>query len=112
MVKFYAALFIAVAIAALALAIPIEKEHARELQAESMYQRGLDAEDLSLSVRDFHEGDLSRREVNHDLVERDPKFNPKFRFSFGNIFKGVGKAFSRFGKSSRTEAVAGMTPWQ
>ena len=40
-----------------------------------MYERGLDAEDLSLSVRDFYEGDLrlSRREVN-DLVERDPLF--------------------------------------
>ena len=36
-----------------------------------MYERGLDAEDFS--VRDFYEGDLSRRGVN-DLVERDPFF--------------------------------------
>ena len=38
-----------------------------------MYERGLDAEDLSLRVRDFYEGDLSRRGVN-DLVEREPFF--------------------------------------
>lgn len=38
-----------------------------------MYERGLGGEDLSLSVRDFYEGDLSRRGVN-DLVERDPFF--------------------------------------
>lgn len=44
----------------------------REL-AENVYERGLDAEDLSLSVRDFYESDLSEREVN-DLVERDPFF--------------------------------------
>lgn len=44
----------------------------REL-AESVYERGLGAEDLSLSGRDFYEGDLSRRGVN-DLVERDPFF--------------------------------------
>jgi hypothetical protein len=44
----------------------------REL-AENVYERGLDAEDLSLSVRDFYEGNLSRREVN-DLIERDPFF--------------------------------------
>ena len=42
----------------------------REL-AENVYERGLDAEDFS--VRDFYEGDLSRRGVN-DLVERDPFF--------------------------------------
>ena len=42
----------------------------REL-AENVYERGLDAEDIS--VRDFHEGDLSRRGLN-DLVERDPFF--------------------------------------
>ena len=44
----------------------------REL-AEDIYERGLGAEDLNLSVRDSYEGDLSRRGVN-DLVERDPFF--------------------------------------
>lgn len=91
MVKISAALFIAVAISAPALAIPTEKEHvAREL-AENVYERGLDAEDLSLSVRDFYESDLSEREVN-DLVERDP--------FFGAIFKVV-KAAVKIGKGAK-----------
>jgi len=91
MVKFSTALFIAIAISAPALAIPTEKEHvAREL-AENVYERGLDAEDLSLSVRDFYEGNLSRREVN-DLIERDP--------FFGAII-GVVKAAVKIGKGAK-----------
>lgn len=91
MVKFSAALFIAIAISAPALAIPTEKEHvAREL-SENVYERGLDAEDLNLSVRDFYEGDLSMREVN-DLVEREP--------FFGAIFSAV-KAAVKIGKGAK-----------